>query len=148
MMMTYHGKFKPKNITKYVGNSKNIIYRSSWECKFMNWLDKTDSVKFWASEEIFIQYFDPVAKKTRRYFPDFVAQMETKSGNQIFLIEIKPEKQTKPPKITTSKKKSKKFLFENMTWLVNSAKWDAANNFCVEKGWVFKIVTEHYIDTL
>ena len=29
--MTYKGKFKPKNPSKYKGDIKEIVYRSSWK---------------------------------------------------------------------------------------------------------------------
>ena len=36
----YKGLFKPLNPQKYKGNHKNIIYRSSWEKRFMGYCDK------------------------------------------------------------------------------------------------------------
>ena len=42
--MAYKGKFTPKNPQKYKGNPKNIIYRSSWERRFMSYCDKTKEV--------------------------------------------------------------------------------------------------------
>ena len=34
--MRYKGKFKPKNPTKYKGDLKEIVYRSSWELKMIS----------------------------------------------------------------------------------------------------------------
>lgn len=37
-------KWFPKNPEKYVGDVNNIISRSSWETKFMNWCDQNPAV--------------------------------------------------------------------------------------------------------
>jgi hypothetical protein len=63
--MAYSGKFKPKNPEKYAGRG-SIRYRSSWELKFMNFLDENPSIKNWASESISIPYKNPIANKTKR----------------------------------------------------------------------------------
>ena len=52
----YQGIFKPLNPQKYKGNVNNIIYRSSWEKRFMIYCDKNRSVLEWGSEEIAISY--------------------------------------------------------------------------------------------
>jgi len=59
------------------------------------------------------------------------------------LIEVKPFKQTQPPTITESKKKSRKYVNEVMTWGVNSAKWKAAREYCKDRGFEFIIMTEN-----
>ena len=58
--MAYSGRFTPSNPQKYIGDPNNIIYRSSWECKVMNWLDKNPDILSWASEELIIPYISPV----------------------------------------------------------------------------------------
>ena len=58
--MRYQGKFTPRFPRKYKGDPTNIIYRSSWEYKFMVWADTSTSVQEWASEEIAIPYISPV----------------------------------------------------------------------------------------
>ena len=76
----------------------NIIYRSSWERIFCNWCDKTDSVISWQSEEKALWYYDPIAQKKRRYFPDFIIKYENKEGVVITeMIEIKPKRQVDGP---------------------------------------------------
>ena len=42
--MAYSGKFSPKNPQKYRGDFTNIVYRSTWECRVMTWLDNNDSI--------------------------------------------------------------------------------------------------------
>ena len=49
-------------------------------------------------------------------------------------------KQTKEP--NTQKRVTKKYISEVTTWAVNKAKWKAAEEFCLDQGWEFKIITE------
>ena len=61
--MAYSGRFTPRNPSKYVGDSTNIIYRSSWECRLMDWFDRNPDIVSWASEELIIPYKSPVDNK-------------------------------------------------------------------------------------
>lgn len=143
MDMSYRGKYKPINPQKYIGDVNNIIYRSLWERKFMLFCDKTDSVLKWSSEEIIIPYYFHIDKKVHKYFVDFVVQMKTKSGEvKTYLIEIKPEKQTKQPE---KRKKTNKFIKEMVEWEKNKAKWKSAQKYAKDKNWEFKILTEYDI---
>lgn len=132
----HQGRFIPRNPQKYRGNLSRIIYRSSYELKFMNWCDMNDDVSEWGSEEIAIPYRSPLDNKIHRYFPDFYMKVKDKR----YLIEIKPERFTKEPKIP--KRKTKRFISEVKQWGVNLAKWEAANEVCLDNGWEFKILTE------
>ena len=58
-----------------------IIYRSSWEKKFILWCESCKNVKHWGSECTYIKYFNPVDQKTHRYFPDFVVEMQDGNKN-------------------------------------------------------------------
>jgi hypothetical protein len=137
---TYKGRFKPKNPLKYKGDAENIIYRSSWEVRVMKYLDENPSVIWWASEEMFVRYYSPVDNKIHRYFPDFLANVRRKDNSTItYMIEVKPEKETKPP---VQKRKTKRYIQESVTYIVNQSKWKAATEFCKDHGWEFKVVTE------
>lgn len=138
--MSYKGWFTPKNPKKYRGDAKNIVYRSSWELRVMKYLDENINVIFWASEELPIPYRSPIDQQMHRYFPDFVARIRQVDGKEITMVlEVKPEKQTKLP---VQKRQTKKFLQEVATYAVNQEKWRAADLFCKEHGWQFKILTE------
>lgn len=139
--MAYKGKFHPKYPQKYKGDPTNIIYRSLWEMRFMRYLDQHPSVLFWASEEVIIPYISPVDKKVHRYFPDFWVRMKAQDGtiNNV-LIEIKPHQQTKIP--VKPQKLTRKFINEARTYSVNQAKWKAAEEFCRDRNWLFKVLTE------
>ena len=139
--MAYSGKFSPKNPQKYIGDPNNIVYRSSWECKVMDWLDRNDDIISWASEELIVPYKSPVDNRFHRYFPDFLVKIRTKDGQlKTWMIEIKPKKQTREPQ--KPKRITKQYINEVTTWGVNQAKWKAATEYCLDKGWTFQIITE------
>lgn len=138
--MSYKGWFKPQNPKKYKGNPERIVYRSSWELRVMKNFDENPGVIWWASEEMFIKYVSPIDKRVHRYFPDFVVRVKKKDGKEAtMMLEVKPEKQTKPP---TQSRKTRKMLAEAATYAINQEKWRAAELFCLEHGWQFKILTE------
>lgn len=140
--MSYSGKFRPSNHLKYKGDTSNIVYRSLWELKFMNYCDKNENILEWGSEELWIPYVSPKDNRVHRYFPDFYIKYKNRHGNiQKSLIEIKPLKQTKKPNMNP-KRKTKGWLNEIVTYGVNQAKWKAAEEFCEDRLWDFKILTE------
>jgi len=139
--MSYKGYFKPKNPAKYKGNPTNIIYRSSWELKLMDYLDKHPDVIQWSSEEFCIPYRSPVDNRIHRYFPDFCVRKKNKDGViETVVIEVKPKSQTQEPKKPA--KVNKRYINEVFTWGINSAKWKAAQEFCADRNWTFQIFTE------
>ena len=143
--MAYSGKFIPKNRDKYRGNPKKITYRSLWEKTFMKYCDSNPSILEWSSEEIIIPYYSPVDRKYRRYFPDFFIKSLNRDGSiSKKIIEIKPKKQTVPPK-KPKKKRSKRFLTESKTYVTNCSKWKAAKKYCQKRKWVFQILTEDHL---
>ena len=138
---TYKGKFRTKNPSKYKGDVNNIVYRSLWELRFMKWCDSNTSVQEWGSETVIVPYISPLDKKVHRYFVDFYIKVMDKNGGlQKYLIEIKPERFTKPPTIPA--RKTKAFIDEVFQYGVNEAKWKAAVEYCKDRNWQFKVVTE------
>jgi len=141
----YHqGKFTPRNPEKYIGDIKNIIYRSSWEFHFLSYCDKNKNVVRYSSEEIVIPYVSPRDNKVHRYFPDFYVELITDSGIRKMIIEIKPDSQTRPPRNRKckTKKQSVRLLEDHMTFEVNRAKWAAAKEFCDKQNIEFRVLTE------
>ena len=142
MAKYYQGRFHPQNPGKYKGDIQNIIYRSSWELKFMQWCDRNPNVIEYASEEFCIPYLSPIDGRVHRYFPDFIMKVKEQSGEiKKYIIEIKPKKQTIPP-IQTSKKRNKTFINEVKTYVVNEAKWKAAEEWCKDHLLEFMVITE------
>jgi hypothetical protein len=108
----------------------------------MVWLDEREDVLYWNSEEVIVPYKSPVDGKFHRYFVDFYVQIKKKDDTiQTLLLEIKPAKQTKPPE--KKKRVTKQYIQEVVTWGINEAKWKAANEYCLDRGWQFKVLTEH-----
>ena len=139
--MAYKGRYNPVNPKKYKGNPQNIIYRSLWERKFMVYCDTNDKVLEWGSEEIIIPYISPWDSKVHRYFPDFYIKVKQSSGNiKKFIIEVKPKKQTRPPKPVV--RKTKRWINEVRTFGINEAKWKHATKWCKDNDMEFKILTE------
>ena len=139
--MAYRGKYYPTHPKKYKGDPSNIIYRSLWERKFMVYCDKNDKILEWGSEEFFIPYRSPLDGKVHRYFPDFYVKVETKQGTiKKWVVEVKPKKQTRPPK--TPKRKTKKYITEVRNWAINDAKWKNAIEYCKDRNMEFIIITE------
>jgi len=137
----YKGRYKVKNTTKYKGDSGDVVYRSSWELQFMKWCDQNESVLEWGSEIAVIPYKSPVDNKVHRYFVDFYVKIKDKNGSvQKYLIEIKPEKFTKPPEIP--KRKTRKFIEEVFQYGTNQAKWKAADSYCNKNNLKFLVLTE------
>ena len=142
--MAYKGKFSPRNPQKYRGDYRNIVYRSSWECRAMSRLDSSPDVLEWSSEEIVIPYVSPVDGRWHRYFPDFLVKVKTKDGStKTMILEIKPKKQAMEP--VKKKRVTKQYLHEVMTWGVNQAKWRAAEEYALDRGWEFKVLTEEHL---
>jgi hypothetical protein len=140
--MSYKGKYSPSYPKKYKGNPTNIIYRSLWERKFMVYCDKNENILEWGSEEIALPYRSPVDNKIHRYFPDFYVKLKESTGQiKKMLIEIKPQKQTTPP--TKPKRNTKGYIYEVYEYAKNQAKWKAAEEFCRDRRWEFKVLTEN-----
>lgn len=143
MRKSHQGHYRPTHPEKYLGNAREIIYRSSWEFRFFRYCDQTPGVLKWASEEFHIPYWSPVDQQKHRYFPDVYMQVQTADGVAHHVVEIKPKKQTLPPK--QPKRKSNRFLTEQAEYAVNQAKWDAARGYCAERGWTFMVLTEDHL---
>jgi len=135
------GVFKPTKPEKYRGDVKNIIYRSGWEKRVMDWLDTDDRVLQWSSEEVVVPYVSPLDNRRHRYFVDFLAELLQPDGTKkTWLLEVKPKAQTIEPQ--KPKRRTKRFIQEVVTYGINQAKWAAATEFAADKGWEFKLITE------
>ena len=139
--MAYKGKYRPSHPQKYKGDPTNVTFRSLWEHKFMSWCDKNANVLEWSSEEIIIPYRGPDGKP-HRYFPDFYMKQRQNDGKiKRYVIEVKPLKQCSPPK--KPKRQTKTYMYEAYEYAKNQAKWEAARNFCNDRKWEFKVLTEN-----
>ena len=142
--MSYSGRFKPKNYKKYKGDPTKIFYRSLLERRLMKWCDDNDKIIEWGSEEIVIPYRSPVDKRVHRYFPDFYVKYVNKDKQTVReIIEVKPYKQLFPPKNPV--RRTKRYLTEVTTYMINQAKFKAAQEYCDDRKYKFRILTEKEI---
>lgn len=142
------GYFKPANLDKYIGDPNSIIFRSSWEFKFLQWLDLSPTVLAYASEPIGIAYLSPLDQRAHTYYVDFyVVTKDTNGAEQKWLIEIKPDKYTKPPTVPTrmTDKQTANYVYAAKQYVVNRAKFEAAREFAATKGLKFGIITENFL---
>ena len=143
--MAYRGKYYPSFPRKYKGDPTNIIYRSLWERKFMVYCDKNAKILEWGSEEIALPYISPHDSRVHRYFPDFYVKVQESTGKiKRYLIEVKPLKQTTKPK--KPKRQTKGYIREAFEYARNQAKWKAAREYCADRMWEFKVITEKELD--
>ena len=138
--MSYKGKWRPKNREKYDGDPTRITYRSLWERQAFKWCDQNPKIKSWSSESVGVPYRLMTDGKMHRYFVDLKI---TFTNGKTVLVEIKPKKQTKPPKKPT--RKTRRHLKEVRTYAMNISKWSFAEEYAKDRGWEFQVWTE---DTL
>jgi len=135
------GIFKPIHSEKFIG-AKDPVYRSSYELKFFRWADTNSNILAWGSENIIIPYTSPLDGRVHRYFVDnFVIFKDKNNVKQKFLIEIKPSSQVAKP-TNVKNKQRRTILYEQKTWIINQAKWKAAEEWSNRKGYKFLILTE------
>jgi hypothetical protein len=129
------GPYTPKNPEKYIG-SKVPYCRSSWETAFCMFCDNNPSVESWASEPIKIPYKDPLTGKQTVYVPDFLIKYSDKNQKfHIEMIEIKPSNQMMLERVG-------KNPYNQAQYVKNMAKWQAAGEYCKQRGIKFRVINE------
>ena len=107
----------------------------------MQMFDTNPNIIRWGSEEVVIPYVSPIDNRYHRYFTDFYVEAVGRDGEtKKMLLEVKPKAQTQEPKKPS--RKTKRYITEVMTYGINQAKWKAAEDFCRDRGWEFKVITE------
>lgn len=151
------GLFVPENKDKVIklNDKGGLYYRSGWEKKLYTMLDLNPSVIMWGTEFMHIKYLENhynekgfMEQREHRYFPDVYFEMKRPDGTIAKILgEIKPFKETlKPVKpIKTTARKLESFEYEVKTWHKNILKWNAAIDFCKNRGLDFLIITEKYL---
>jgi hypothetical protein len=135
--MAYKGKWKPTNPEKYEGNPFKITYRSLWERKAFKWCDENPDILSWSSEEVVIPYILKTDGRRHKYYPDLKI---TYAGGKTIIVEIKPKRQTRPPKVKA--RKGPKYIKEVYAYGMNTSKWEYAKEYAKDRGWGFEIWTE------
>ena len=139
--MYHKRRYKPIYPEKYEGDPTSIIMRSSWETRFAVWCDRNPAIVKWSSEETIIPYRCHTDNRIHRYFVDFRIKVKQTDGSlKTYIVEIKPHAQTRPPEYPG--RKTKRFITESLTFVKNQSKWKAAEEWCKDRGYEFKIITE------
>ena len=90
----------------------------------------------WASESIQIPYRNPLTGKNTIYVPDFFIVYNSKKQQRVAeLIEVKPNNQAKLESVGKNSQ-------NQAAYIVNRAKWEAANKWAKHKGIRFRVITE------
>jgi len=141
-----NGTYIPLNKDKYIGDLTKVYYRSSWELRFMQYLDVTSEILRWSCEEIKIPYRETDGSY-HTYYPDFYFERVDKNNPQRFdrvVIEIKPRKDRvmpkEPEKFTPIKLES--YEYQLKMYQKNLYKWSRATDFCKKNGMKFYIMDE------
>ena len=114
-----------------------------WERQVFKWCENNPQVIRWSSEETVIPYKCKTDNRVHRYFVDVKIKLET---GETYLIEIKPKKETIAPKKPA--RQTKKYVNEVMTYVKNQSKWEAAEEYCMQRGWKFVVWTEDTLKSL
>ena len=76
-----------------------------------------------------------------RYFIDFTITIKDRHDQlNTYLVEIKPKVQTQPPKFKG--RRTKRYLTEKKAYIINTAKWKAAEQYALDRGQKFIIINE------
>ena len=104
--------------------------------------DINQNILEWGSEEFCLPYKSPLDNRVHRYFPDFYIKVRESTGIiKQMIIEVKPKRQCMEPK--KPKRKTRGYIYEVREYVKNQAKWKAAEEYCIDRGFEFKILTEN-----
>jgi hypothetical protein len=142
------GYFRPVNVDKYMGDVSSIVFRSSWEFKFLKWCDLSPTILRYSSEPIGIIYYNPLDQRAHRYYIDFyVITKKADGAEQPWLIEVKPLKYVNPPTapLRMTNKQTANYVYAAKQYIVNKAKFEAARAFAEQRAIKFGIITENFL---
>jgi len=148
------GFYQIINTNKFMGDPNKCIYRSGWELKFMMFLDRNDKILRWGSENITIPYYTEDRSngvlKSHRYYPDFYYELMINNDPHYFqrvVVEVKPFKETQPPKPPTKEtvKALETYEYQLKTFQKNMLKWESAVKWCNANKMKFVIIHEGHL---
>ena len=107
-----------------------------------SWCDENPKVQSWSSEETVVPYYYEIDKRYHKYYLDL--KITFKEGKTI-LVEIKPEKETKPLQAI---EELDDILAEATTYVRNMNKWEAADEYAKDNGYEFQVWTEKTLNSM
>ena len=76
---------------------------------------------------------------------DEEAQTAKQLARDTELQQLVDSKQYFLPINAVEKRKTKRYIQEAATYVVNQSKWKAATEFCKDHGWEFQVITEKHL---
>lgn len=153
--------FKCKFPEKYHKSAKAPMWKSLWEAKVFQALDVNPYVIEWGYEPFPIYYHNPIYMNYTVYWPDIYAHIKMDNGAEHrILSEIKPAKycvMPKKPNAPTGQDPKKweryrkaliRHKSDSRDYMVNMAKWNAAQTWCQKHGFRWVILNEKNTNTL
>ena len=135
-----------KDISDSDGLKLAVEYKSGLEYKAFKYADCNPAIVGWSVEPFPIKYIKPTDGRYHRYYIDLVVKFK---NNKTYFIEVKPHSQTKTPRKPAgfAQKKAtpkaiERYKNEVMSFLINTAKWDATKVYCAQNGSQFITLTE------
>ena len=121
--------------------TNSVLYKSGLELKAIRYCDLSPKIKKWSLEPYPIKYRKPTDNRVHRYYVDLYVEYATGAR---FLIEIKPSTQIVPPRMPKKQTRKSLLTFQRaqVTFGINTAKWDAAAAFAEKFGMTFAFLTE------
>ncbi len=140
------GYYKVNNIEKYAGDPRVVIFRSSWERKFMIMCDLNPQILRWGSEPLEIKYLSPIDNRMHVYNVDFFIEVcDNDKKITRYLVEVKPSSQIDKEPILEGRLTEKKVANHAAlvkAYHVNKAKQRAALQWAADRGMKYIVLTE------
>ena len=140
------GYYKVNNPEKYAGDPRVVIFRSSWERKFMILCDLSHQITKWGSEPVQIKYISPLDFKEHIYNVDFFIEVvDNDNKKQRYIVEIKPSAQISKVPVLEGRVTEKKLIRHaelTKMYHVNKAKQIASMKWALDRGMKYVILTE------
>ena len=118
-----------------------VQFKSSLEMRAFKYADFNKYIRKWSLEPFSIPYIKPSDNQKHRYYPDLYFEF---SNGEKFIVEIKASSERSKPVPPERKTISsvQRFAKDCLTYAVNCAKWQAAEQFCKLHGYHFTVLTE------
>ena len=145
------GSYRLRFPHKYKGpldENGDVHFRSSWESRLFFYMDHNANFVEWGSESITIPYLFSLDNKVHKYYPDIVCKAQLADGSlQTFILEVKPDSQTKMPSKPKNRSidRKKRYEQEMYVYVKNQDKWKYTEEYCKKNNYVFLLVTENEI---
>jgi hypothetical protein len=140
------GYYKVHNPAKYAGDPRVVIFRSSWERKFMILCDLTSQIIRWGSEPVKIKYISPIDHKEHIYNVDFFIEVIDNDGKRHkYIVEIKPSAQISREPVLEGRiteKKLQRHAELSKMYTINKAKQIAAIKWAQDRDMKYVVLTE------